>query len=307
MAPKTVLFHRVFGAFQGGHLKVSDYIHHFNAIEGYTSILYVSPKSNPFHPWTNYTGLVNEYDPVKADVLFLAGDDWAALHDFPGIEQTKPVINLIQGFRHLDRESCLYKYLSRKAIRISVSEELTSALASSRACNGPIYTISNCIDTSLLPTPTESQPLKVFIVGIKQPHLASELNQRLRDRGVHVESIVEQIPRQLFLRKLNEASIVVALPYAVEGFYLPALEAMALGKALICPDCVGNRGFCTNRINCLMPDFDLNQLEIAVLTLLADPQFALGLQEQAWRTSQRHTLEHERKMFADIIAANPMQ
>ena len=39
-----------------------------------------------------------------------------------------------------------------------------------------------------------------------------------------------------------------------EGFCLPILEAMAAGCAVVCTDAHGNRDFCANGANCLMPD-----------------------------------------------------
>ena len=45
-----------------------------------------------------------------------------------------------------------------------------------------------------------------------------------------------------------------------EGFYLPALEAMALGSLVICPDCIGNRSFCLPGRNCFRPNYDLNSV-----------------------------------------------
>ena len=42
-------------------------------------------------------------------------------------------------------------------------------------------------------------------------------------------------------------------PRLHEGFCLPALEAMATGGAVVCTDAHGNRDFCTDGENCLMP------------------------------------------------------
>jgi glycosyltransferase involved in cell wall biosynthesis len=38
-----------------------------------------------------------------------------------------------------------------------------------------------------------------------------------------------------------------------EGFALPPLEAMAAGAAVVCTDAHGNRDFCRDGVNCLMP------------------------------------------------------
>jgi len=40
-----------------------------------------------------------------------------------------------------------------------------------------------------------------------------------------------------------------------EGFYLPALEGMAVGTLVIFPDCIGNRSFCLSGYNCFRPDY----------------------------------------------------
>ena len=39
-----------------------------------------------------------------------------------------------------------------------------------------------------------------------------------------------------------------------EGFYLPAIEAMAMGHIPIGPACVGNRDYCKNGYNSLIPE-----------------------------------------------------
>ena len=41
-----------------------------------------------------------------------------------------------------------------------------------------------------------------------------------------------------------------------EGFCLPPLESMATGGAVVCTDAHGNRDFCVDGENCLMPEPD---------------------------------------------------
>jgi glycosyltransferase involved in cell wall biosynthesis len=54
------------------------------------------------------------------------------------------------------------------------------------------------------------------------------------------------------LNWINQAKITVFLPYRdIEGFYMPALEGMALGTLVVCPDCIGNRSFCLPGYNSL--------------------------------------------------------
>lgn len=57
-----------------------------------------------------------------------------------------------------------------------------------------------------------------------------------------------------------------------EGFCLPALEAMASGGAVVCTDAHGNRDFCTNGENCLMPEATRDEVSAALARLLGDAE-----------------------------------
>src|SRR5213078_964422 len=54
-------------------------------------------------------------------------------------------------------------------------------------------------------------------------------------------------------RLFNEATVFVQTSRH-EGFCLPPLEAMAAGCAVVCTDAHGNRDFCRDGENCLMPE-----------------------------------------------------
>jgi GT2 family glycosyltransferase len=57
-----------------------------------------------------------------------------------------------------------------------------------------------------------------------------------------------------------------------EGFCLPALESMATGGAVVCTDAHGNRDFCVDGVNCLMPEQDRSSVSAALERLLGDPE-----------------------------------
>ncbi len=57
-----------------------------------------------------------------------------------------------------------------------------------------------------------------------------------------------------------------------EGFCLPALEAMATGAAVVCTDAHGNRGFCEDGVNCLMPEPTVDAVSGALAALLRQPE-----------------------------------
>ena len=75
-----------------------------------------------------------------------------------------------------------------------------------------------------------------------------------------------------------------------EGFCLPPLESMATGGAVVTTDSHGNRDFCIDGDNCLMPGPEAGAVAAAITRLLGDPELrerfgARGLQtaaEYAW-------------------------
>jgi GT2 family glycosyltransferase/glycosyltransferase involved in cell wall biosynthesis len=71
-----------------------------------------------------------------------------------------------------------------------------------------------------------------------------------------------------------------------EGFALPPLEAMATGTAVVCTDAHGNRDFCVDGGNCLMPEPDVDAVSAALERVLADPALRARLGEAGLRTAQ---------------------
>jgi GT2 family glycosyltransferase len=75
-------------------------------------------------------------------------------------------------------------------------------------------------------------------------------------------------------REVNEllCQATVFLQTSVhEGFCLTVLESMATGGAVVCTDAHGNRDFCTNDDNCLMPEARAAALAAEVRRLFGDP------------------------------------
>ncbi|HWF55803.1 MAG TPA: glycosyltransferase [Solirubrobacteraceae bacterium] len=70
---------------------------------------------------------------------------------------------------------------------------------------------------------------------------------------------------------LSEAAIFVQTSVH-EGFCLPPLESMATGGAVVCTDAHGNRDFCEDGVNCLVPDAETAAVTAALQELLDDPE-----------------------------------
>jgi glycosyltransferase involved in cell wall biosynthesis len=76
-----------------------------------------------------------------------------------------------------------------------------------------------------------------------------------------------------------------------EGFALPPLEAMATGAAVVCTDAHGNRDFCRDGVNCLMPEAEPAAVSAALARLLADPELRARLGSAGIATAQDYAWE----------------
>ncbi len=100
---------------------------------------------------------------------------------------------------------------------------------------------------------------ELCLFGI-EPELATEEGMR------YVESPSDEEVNELF----NSASVFVQTSVH-EGFALPPLEAMATGCPVVCTDAHGNRDFCVDGGNCLMPEANIAAVSAALAALLSDP------------------------------------
>lgn len=305
---RRVLFRRDYRRFFGGHLKLWDYFNHIRAIPGFEPQIYFTPESvwDETNPWREERATVlSEWRPDVADLLFLEGMDWLALDEAQRRDPPAPVINLIQHVRHADPPNKRYPFLAHPAIRICVSPEVAAALEATGVVNGPIVTIPYGIDLATEPAPQRARDLDLLIVGIKQRWPARGLYWSLRaalGARARIELLTRKIPRAAFLDRVARARVTLFLPNRTEGFYLPALEGMALGTLVVCPDCVGNRGFCLPDENCLRPPYRLDRVVAATLRALRmPPARADEMRARARSTAEHHTLAVERARLRPVL------
>ena len=304
-----VLFYREYDGFSGGQLIHSQYFEAIMSIPGVEAGLYYVSQNFDFaaSPWREYSQqLMRRWEPEWADIIFVAGLDWRIFPRQEALELKKPFVNLIQHIRHAQPDDPRFTFLDRRALRICVSPEVEQALRRTGRCNGEIITIKNGIALPLRDQNARHRPNDVALTAIKQPALAVALQHRLARKGLRVD-LIEQTIRSEFLDRLSAARIAVVLPGQEEGFYLPALEAMALGCIVVCPDCVGNRSFCYDSVNCLQPDtYDVDSLVRSVqrALMLSESQQAQMLRRAAETAAQYSKTAMEssiRTLFARII------
>lgn len=298
-----MLFHRDFAGYTGGHGKVWDYFRHALAL-GWDARVYFTPgsKRDASNPWMAMPERIeSSWQPRDCDLLFLAGMDWAALEDIHA--PPRPVVNLLQHVRHAWPDLPLRGFLRAPAQRICVSQAVADAVLATGEVNGPVAVIPAALD---LPARAESRAIAtngpVLIAGLKAPVLAHALAETLRARGVEVALLDEWLPRADYLERVGGAAVAVTLPHPAEGFYLPALETMALGVPVVLGDCIGSREYARDGDNCLLSALEPQALAEAALRAL-QPAVAARLRPRGVATAARFDQASERAAFARLLDA----
>ncbi len=299
-----ILFRRDFVGYTGGHQKVFDYYKHLVDLGCDVDIFFTKrSKWDQTNPWQGEEkNIVKEYNPKNYDLLFIAGMDWSELE--PGIENQIPVINLVQGLRHTDAKNIqLYSFLKRKAIRITVSDEVRDAVLDTKITNGPVYAIPNGHN---MPEINLEKKYDIYILGKKNPTLALELEKIFTKMGYRAIRSIRKVPRYNIFTYMASSSISVLLPMpkAAEGFFLPALEAMKYSNLTIVPDCVGNRSFCFDEKNCLMPQYtqeDIVRKVKVAIDILKNKELLNKYKSEALLTVNKHSIEIEKASFYKIL------
>jgi Glycosyl transferases group 1 len=302
-----VVFHRNFQRLQGGHIKVFHYFEHVRSSPLHDARIRFSPDSvwDASNPWSGLREtVIGPEQTVCADVLFLAGMDWRSLAPEQRAASRVPIVNLIQDFRPTRRTAPLHQFLAHPAIRICVSGEIQEALQNIAGVAGPVFTVPIGIDLERLPAPRPAQQRDIdcLVLAVKDRELGRPIAERLGKAGYRVLLVDRPVPREELLQAMARARVAVHLPASVEGAYMPALESMALGAAVVCPDCVGNRSFCREGETCLVPARSRRAILESTLALLSasaqelEPMLAAAREE-----SIAHALAAERVRFLEIL------
>ena len=296
-----MLFHRDFIEYTGGHGKVWDYFRHARAL-GWDARVFLTQRSlrDEQNPWMACPQYIEpEWQPDACDVLFLAGMDWTALAD--PRHPPRPVINLVQGMRHAWPDHPLHAFLVAPARRICVSQPVADALLATGIVNGDLCVIPAALDLPEVPPMSSPVPSgQVLVAALKAPGLGAALALELSQRGIAVDLLEHRLPRADYLARVAAAAAVVALPLPAEGFYLPALEAMALGVPVVTVDCIGSREYIRDGENCVLSVPEPLALAAAVAYVM-QPEHASKLRRDGYATAAAYGQERERERFAQVI------
>jgi glycosyltransferase involved in cell wall biosynthesis len=162
-----------------------------------------------------------------------------------------------------------------------------------------VFTIPCAVDVDR--SPQAERPTDVVVAAPKAPALGRRVARRLHRGDRRVDLIDEFLPRAEFLERIGCAKVGVTLPHRTEGFFLPAIETMALGTILVCPDCTANRSFCLDGVNCFRPDYEEDAIVAAGETALSSLPELGQMVDEGFATARRHSLEAERDAFLAVL------
>lgn len=131
---------------------------------------------------------------------------------------------------------------------------------------------------------------ELCLFGI-EPELATDPGMR------YVRSPSDEQVGELF----SQATVFVQTSNH-EGFALPPLEAMATGAAVLCTDAHGNRDFCRDGNNCLMPEPNPRAVTAALTRLLDDPELRARLGRAGIETAADYAWERRIDALEDFYA-----
>jgi glycosyltransferase involved in cell wall biosynthesis len=120
---------------------------------------------------------------------------------------------------------------------------------------------------------------ELCLFGI-EPELATDPGMR------YLESPSDEQVAEL----LAQATVLVQTS-THEGFCLPPLESMATGGAVVCTDAHGNRDFCRDGENCLMPAPERDAVRDALAQVLGDPDLRARLGRAGVETAREYAWE----------------
>ena len=140
-----------------------------------------------------------------------------------------------------------------------------------------------------------ANPLKRFDLTVDAWRLLDEPRPELCLFGVEEAlappgSVHVNAPSDAEVNALFNVCTVFVQTSSHEGFALPPLEAMASGAAVVCTDADGNRDYCVDGVNCLMPPAHPQAIAAAIRRIVEDQELRMALGAAGVETAQGYGL-----------------
>jgi GT2 family glycosyltransferase len=161
-----------------------------------------------------------------------------------------------------------------------------------------------------------SNPLKNYPLTLAAWHALDEPRPELRLFGIEPKLAnepgisYEDAPSDERVGELLCEATVFVQTSRHEGFCLPVLEAMASGTPVVCTDADGNRDFCVDGENCLMPSPRSRDVSAAIARLLEDRDLRARLAKAGLETAAAYGWEPRidalEGFFDDVATPHPV-
>jgi GT2 family glycosyltransferase/glycosyltransferase involved in cell wall biosynthesis len=139
-----------------------------------------------------------------------------------------------------------------------------------------------------------TNPLKNFPLTADAYRLLREPRPELWLFGIEPElaeplgATYHSAPSDAEVNELLNTATVFVQTSRHEGFCLPILEAMATGLPVVCTDAHGNRDFCRDGENCLIPEAEPHAVAQAIQRVLDDHELRARLVEAGRETAREN-------------------
>ena len=219
------------------------------------------------------------------------------------------VVHLVQNVRHANPAwdgGYPRRLLARPMSRIATNDIVAEAVRPFVHPSALFATITLGHDTAFFAASNRSplgSPIEVLTTTWKSSVGAEVARSMAHDERFAFTVLDEVVGWDDLRRAYATADVFLGCPIAEEGFYLPALEAMAAGAVVIVPDASGNMVYCRFDENCLQAELDDPASYRTALERVASmgTDEVSRLRGAAAATAEGFSLGHERSGFEAFV------
>lgn len=309
-----------FWGLAGGVIKVLDYAEHGQRA-GFDVTLW-APEEEPTDPLLETLPVLERLvaadvgrrrlDTLSAgdigddDLMLFTEPAHGALIDRLGVRPER-VIHLVQGTRHATptwNGGLHYRLLHRRFVRIAVSAQVHAAIAPHVHPALRLHVVPEGHDVDYFAV--DRPPAGAGRVRVLYSTWKSNLGDRVSELcgGDDIAFTAMRTPKSwpALANHYRSTDIFLGCPGPEEGFYLPGLEAMAAGCAVVMSLVGGNEAYAHDGINMVAcPYDDALSHAMAIRRLARQPELRQSLSSAGYATAQEHRLEPERQLAQQIM------
>lgn len=220
------------------------------------------------------------------------------------------VVHLVQNVRHASPDfldGYARRLLARPMTRIATNDIVAASIRPHAHGDSELHTIPLGHDVERFEVTRDNGwsrgPLRVGYTTWKSPIGDSVRDAMAGDSGYEFRSIRTTVGWDELAHLYRWADVFLAAPIREEGFYMPALEAMAAGCIVVTPDAGGNMTYCRFGENCVEVGFEEVTDYVNALRAIAEwqPDQVDRMRRLAHDAVGAHRLEAERVAAVDVL------